>query len=97
MGRYDGLKKFIPVLDAEAPVAFEADGDTVRAEYPEVVFRFFDALEAFLDKHGDDPEAEKLEALRDIFIREENCPGVLAGFIMNGSLADVLKSLGESR
>ena len=94
MGKYDGLKKFIPVLDAEAPIVFEEEEGCVRAEYPEAVFRFLDVLEAFLEKHADDPEADKLKELLGIFEREEDCPGLIAGYVLNGSLAEVLKSLG---
>jgi len=95
MSRYDGLKKFIPVLDAEAPIDFEEDSGTVSVEYPDVVFRFLDALEAFLEKYPGDPEEAKLLRLKEVFLKEEECPGVVAGFIMNGALAETLASLGK--
>jgi hypothetical protein len=96
MSKYSELTKFIPVLGSDMPLEWAEEDGIVRAEYPEVVFRFMDALEGFLSKHEGEEEDEGVKLARRLlkaYELEETCPGTLAGFIMNGTVADWLTGL----
>lgn len=95
MSKHTEFEKFIPVLGADMPIEWEEEGGAVRAEYPEVVFRLMDALEAFLEERGEaeDEETKLARRLLEAYSLEESCPGALAGLIMNGTVSEWLKKL----
>ena len=98
MSKHPEFEKFIPVLGSDTPIEWAEEEGLVRAEYPEVVFRLMDALEAFLEKHGGDEEDEGVKAakrLLEAYSLEESCPGALAGLIMNGTVGEWLSVIAQ--
>lgn len=105
MGVFKNIVKFRDAIDVEAPgewVAEPSEDGLLRApyvEYWDVVHRLCEAVLAFCDDHpgfedGDKPGAAAVKGLRLAVEREEACPGVLLGYLMNGS---VLKWIDELR
>ena len=94
---FESLTKFLPALDMQGLGKWVAEGDgTPYVEYWEVVSRFFDAvhdLNASAEKIGDTRAAELICALDAAAEREEACPGVLLGYLENGTIVDWLREL----
>ena len=99
MKKYEKLTKFIPALEADVVGRWlvPEDGSAPEAEYQEVVFRLMDNLDAFIEKSPPkDPEAGRiLSELSAAFKREEACPGVLIGYLENGTIVGLLRELAE--
>ena len=99
MKRYEKLTKFIPVLETEGlgKWVVTEDGGRAEPEYQEVVFRLYDAVEAFCEKTPpkDPAAAEVLERLLAIFKKEEAYPGVLIGYLENGAVVGLLRELAK--
>ena len=100
MKKYEKLTKFIPVLDAEGLgrwVLPEGAEETAapEPEYQEVVFRLMDAVDAFSEKSpsGDADAARIVSELSAAFKQEEACPGVLIGYLENGTILGLLREL----
>lgn len=97
MNKYDALTKFIPALDMCGLGEWVEDGDAVRVEYWDVVFRFDEKLEAFYEGLTDAERKSEggsiVEELVSAFKREEECPGVVLGYLENGTVVSKLKRL----
>ena len=100
MKKYEKLTKFIPALEAEGLGRWllpeeSASGALPEAEYQDVVFRFLDVLEAFAEKTPPkDPDAAQIvKQLMEIFGKEEEYPGVLIGYLENGTIVSLLREL----
>ena len=103
MSDYSELTKFIPALTVERIGEWVMDGDTPRVEYWDVVFRFCDAVEAFCENNpeynteyaeedADRPHrivAKLLHAIR----AESKTPGLLYGYLANGTVREWLEEL----
>ncbi len=95
---FEKLTGFIPVLDTEDIARMlppEADGAAPMPEYWEVVYRFMDVLDSFAEKRPcGSPEADALLGkLIDAFAAEGSCPGVLLGYLANGTVVGWLNEL----
>lgn len=108
MGKFKRLTKFIDSLDMEDLgewiTEYDSNGKLVgtpHVEYWDVVHRFCDAFDDFcaeepeyLEGGGQAPEgAGVIIALNNAVMREERCPGVLLGYLNNGSIAEWLREL----
>ncbi|MCR5808281.1 MAG: hypothetical protein K6G56_01825 [Clostridiales bacterium] len=96
MGRFEKLTKFIPVLDAEDIGVWITDHGAPHVEYQEVVFRLCDAVLAFADEHPELAGEGGNKALSNLvfaFGSEERIPGLLLGYLLNGSITAWLKEL----
>lgn len=90
MAEYEKLTKFIPVLSGGDLGAWIYENGELRVEYDEVVYRFCDVLEAFCEKHKPNDTLKKL--LRAVS-EEERRPGLLLGYLANGTIAMWLREL----
>lgn len=110
MANFASLTKFIPSLDMEDLgewiTELDSQGRLVGnpyVEYWDVVHRFCNALLDFCDdrpeylsRETDAPEGSGvILALRNALEREERCPGVLLGYLNNGTVAEWLRQLRE--
>lgn len=99
---FEKLTQFIPVLEVERIGEWVAVGDSTHIEYWDVVFRFCDAVEAFCEENPDYTEfaaddaddkhrliAKLLHAVRI----ESQMPGLLYGYIANGTVNEWLSEL----
>ena len=96
MAIYSELTKFIPALQNEGLGEWVEDGGAMHIEYWDVVFRFADKLEAFYEANKSAPLSEGnriVEGLVNAFRREESCPGVILGYLENGTVVEKLKML----
>ncbi len=97
MGKYDALTKFISSLDMSGLGEWIEENGSLRVEYWDVVFRFAEKLEAFYEDHNekaDESEGGRIvEELVKAFRREEDCPGVILGYLENGTVVASLKRL----
>lgn len=95
---FERLTRFIPALNMEGLgkwVPAPAAGGASRVEYWEVVYRFTDVLEAFDPSAPDLPAEAKapLTHLKAAAEQEQICPGVLLGYLENGTLVGWLREL----
>ena len=105
MGIFKNIVKFRDAIDIEALGEWVAEPSeeglcsTPYVEYWDVVHRLCDAVFNFCDANPgyedeNKPGSEAIKGLRMAIEREEKCPGVLLGFLLNGS---VLKWIDELR
>ena len=103
------LTKFIPALSwgelcewAAEPVTKEdiASAPAPVVEYWDVIHRFADTVLAVADKAGEEGAGEEppveitaVNSLAAMIRSEEECPGVLLGYIKNGTVLRLLKRL----
>lgn len=94
---FESLTKFLPALDMQGLGEWVAEEDEVPyVEYWEVVSRFFDAvhdMKESAEEIGDTRAAEIICALDKAAEHEEECPGVLLGYLENGTIVDWLREL----
>lgn len=102
MNKFKEITKFIPTLKADMIGEWVYDGETTRIEYWDVVFRFCDAVEAFAEKHPEYGEFAPPEADGEhrVFAKllhavrlEPKTPGLLYGYITNGTVREWLTEL----
>ncbi|MBO4562819.1 MAG: hypothetical protein J5772_04325 [Clostridia bacterium] len=107
MDRIEKLLRFIPVLDMEGLGEWVADARAIREggkpaaapEYIDAVFRFAEAAEAAeealpAEPYGADAKkAELIHRIASAVRAEESCPGILIGFLQNGTIVGWLKEL----
>lgn len=102
MNRYEKLTKFIPALSKNSLGEWVVQNGLPRVEYWDVVFRFCDAVEAFCEENPDFtefPPEDADEAHRTVgkllhAVRAECAqPGLLYGYLANGTVIDWLKTL----
>ena len=106
MERFSGLTKFIDALDMEDLGEWITEYDssgrlvgTPYVDYWDVVHRFCDALLDFCDdnpgyeEEGAYPGSDYIHALKNALDREERCPGVLLGYLNNGTIVEWLEAL----
>lgn len=103
MSDFSGLCKFIPALSVERIGEWVVDGESTRIEYWDVVFRFCDAVEAFCEAHPDFDSETPLPGADDahrIFSKllcavrtESRMPGLLYGYLANGTIREWLTEL----
>ncbi|MCR5611513.1 MAG: hypothetical protein K6F68_06765 [Clostridiales bacterium] len=105
MNKFNELTRFIPTLKADMIGEWVYDGETTRIEYWDVVFRFCDAVEAFCEKNPeygefaapDSDRAHHIVAKLLHAVREEPVtPGLLYGYITNGTVREWLTELEDS-
>ena len=97
--RYKAITKFIPALEDVVPAdwSFEpadeiADAKEPICEYWDVIYRLMDAALAAEEAEGGDADPD-LQKLCRIFREEENCPGLLYGMLVNGTVLELVKAL----
>lgn len=104
MKKYDMLTKFIPALDTDAIGEWVVTDGVPRVEYWEVVFRFCDKVEEFCEENPDytefapegADEAHRIIAKLLHAVRSEcSTPGLLYGYIVNGTVRQWLRRLKE--
>ena len=103
MSRFSKLTKFIPALKPDKLGEWVVENDVPRVEYWDVVFRFCDAVEDFCAENPDyDCEAAPSDADEEhrIFAMllhavraETNNPGLLYGYLANGTIRGWLNEL----
>ena len=98
MGKFDKLTKFLPVLDVQDIGVWTTDHGAPCVEYQEVVFRLCDAVLAFADGHPELMGEGGNAALKNLvfaFSSEERIPGLVLGYLLNGSISEWLRELKE--
>ena len=105
MERYSSLTKFIDALDMEDLGEWVTEYDssgrlvgTPYVDYWDVVHRFCDRLLDYCDdnpgyEEGAYKGSEYIRALKSAIDREERCPGVLLGYLNNGTIVEWLRAL----
>ena len=107
MGKFNSLTKFIDALDMEDLGEWITEYDssgrlvgTPYVDYWDVVHRFCERLEDFCDENSEYldadaslPGADYIRALKNAHDREDRCPGVLLGYLNNGTVVEWLKAL----
>ena len=104
LGRmFESLTKFLPALDMEGLGRWVKEDDTdftgaPYVEYWDVVHRFCEAAAVFCEETPkiEDPRARELvDDIASAIDREEVCPGVLLGYLENGTIVGWLKELAK--
>ena len=93
---FEKLTKFLPALDTEGLGEWVVgENGAPQVEYWEVVVRFFDAVRDLNESPGEIPARAKelIGALAGAAEREESCPGVLLGYLENGTVVEWLREL----
>lgn len=103
MGVFSKLTKFIPALKADRIGEWVLDGEATRVEYWDVVFRFCDAVEDFcadnpeFDNEFPPPEADDAHRIYGKLLHavraESSSPGLLYGYLANGTIQEWLGEL----
>ncbi len=107
MGIFNGLTKYLDALDMEGLGEWVTEMDsngriyrTPYVEYWDVVHRFCDSLDGFCEEHPEylnkdgGPEGSGIiYAIKNAIEREDRCPGVLLGYLNNGTIAEWLRGL----
>lgn len=104
---FKSLTRFTDALDMEDLGEWITEYDsqgrlvgTPYVDYWDVVHRFCEALEdfcddnpAYLEEGGTLPGGDYIRALKSALDREDRCPGVLLGYLNNGTIVEWLKVL----